>query len=275
MKISIITINLNSGNDLLKTVNNIIGQSYKNFELIIKDGVSTDNSLKELPNDTRLKMVIKKDQGIFDAMNQGLDYITGDFVVFVNAGDEFYDIDTLEKVVNYIKQNNTDKTIFYGDCFTVNKNSFVHFREVMDDTSIMNEIISHPATFYSINYIINRRFDLKYHVTADYEFYVRALKIEGCAFIKIPFVVARYLGGGFSESKKNRVIGYKEVRLIQKKYLDNKANTKYLLRFYFTGKFIKLYISRIGFLSKFYNKVSEFVYNKKHIKYERKAKKNE
>lgn len=88
---SIIVICLNAGTKLKETINSTLGQTYDNYEVIIKDGLSTDNSIDLLPKNSKLKIIRKKDKGIYDAMNQALEEIQGDYVYFLNCGDYFYD----------------------------------------------------------------------------------------------------------------------------------------------------------------------------------------
>ena len=73
IKFSIITVCLNAGNDLLETVESTLKQSYSEFEIIVKDGFSKDESICKLPQDKRIHLVQKKDTGIYDAMNQGIE----------------------------------------------------------------------------------------------------------------------------------------------------------------------------------------------------------
>ena len=100
MKFSIITVSLNSGPKLLETVENILKQTYKDFEIIVKDGGSTDESLSKVKdlNSPFVKVVETPDKGIYDAMNEAVKYATGDYVLFLNAGDKFYSGDVLERV---------------------------------------------------------------------------------------------------------------------------------------------------------------------------------
>ena len=95
IKFSIITVCLNAGNDLLETVESTLKQSYSEFEIIVKDGFSKDESICKLPQDKRIHLVQKKDTGIYDAMNQGIEVAQGDYMIFMNAGDKFYDSGSL------------------------------------------------------------------------------------------------------------------------------------------------------------------------------------
>ena len=94
-KFSIVTVCYNAGDKLHETIATALQQTYENFEIIIKDGLSKDDSLQRVPEDERIFVYSYKDQGIYDAMNQALKEITGDYVYFLNCGDSFYDENVL------------------------------------------------------------------------------------------------------------------------------------------------------------------------------------
>lgn len=104
IKFSIITVCLNAGQDLIDTVENTLNQSYDNFEIIVKDGFSKDGSIEKLPYNDKIKLIQKKDTGIYDAMNQGIEAATGDYLIFMNCGDWFYDGSVLERIDAAIKE---------------------------------------------------------------------------------------------------------------------------------------------------------------------------
>ena len=84
---SIVVVCLNPGEKLLKTVQSVLNQKYGNYEIVVKDGGSTDGSLEQLPADSRIRVYTRPDSGIYDAMNQAMSYVTGQFVQFLNCGD--------------------------------------------------------------------------------------------------------------------------------------------------------------------------------------------
>ena len=115
IKFSIITVCLNAGNDLLETVESTLKQSYSEFEIIVKDGFSKDESICKLPQDKRIHLVQKKDTGIYDAMNQGIEVAQGDYMIFMNAGDKFYDSEVLKRIADGIEETSGD--LYYGRCY--------------------------------------------------------------------------------------------------------------------------------------------------------------
>ena len=118
IKFSIITVCLNAGQDLIDTVENTLNQSYDNFEIIVKDGFSKDGSIEKLPYNDKIKLIQKKDTGIYDAMNQGIEAATGDYLIFMNCGDWFYDGSVLERIDAAIKEK--QEMCYYGCAITEN-----------------------------------------------------------------------------------------------------------------------------------------------------------
>ena len=107
---SIVVVCLNPGEKLTETVNSILSQQYGNYEIIIKDGGSADGSLEKLPADSRIRLLTCKDSGIYDAMNQALPMITGQYVLFLNCGDLFYNDTVLFDMAKVIEnKKNADR----------------------------------------------------------------------------------------------------------------------------------------------------------------------
>ena len=123
MKISIITVCLNSEKTILANLNSILSQTHKNIEHILVDGGSTDNTLKYLnsyPN-LRKKIIIEKKRGIYNAMNKGIKEATGDFIGILNSDDILNSETTIQKLVNIFKKNPKNK-IFLGNVVFFKRN---------------------------------------------------------------------------------------------------------------------------------------------------------
>ena len=101
-KISIITVVLNGEKSIKKTIDSISSQSHKNVEYIVVDGKSKDKTISILrKNKSKIdRLIIEKDKGIYDAMNKGLKYASGDIIGIVNSGDIIYR-NTLKTVNHY------------------------------------------------------------------------------------------------------------------------------------------------------------------------------
>ena len=104
-KFSVITVTYNAGKVLEDTIQSVIFQTYRNVEYIIVDGNSKDNTLEIVDKyRNRISQVISEpDKGLYDAMNKGIQLATGNYLCFLNAGDEFHDNETLQKIVHTLK----------------------------------------------------------------------------------------------------------------------------------------------------------------------------
>ncbi len=111
--LSVVTIVYNNVRDIERTLLSVLNQSYPHIEYIVVDGASTDGTLKLIQSyQDRLSVLIsEKDAGIYDAMNKGLALATGEYVLFMNSGDELYAPDTVAKV--FATHPNAD--IYYGE----------------------------------------------------------------------------------------------------------------------------------------------------------------
>jgi glycosyltransferase involved in cell wall biosynthesis len=110
VKITVITVCYNVENEIEKTVKSVLNQSYANMEYLIIDGKSSDHTLplaENLVSGTDKKVLIysEKDFGIYNAMNRGIMRASGDYVVFMNAGDSFYDEEVLTRAASFIRDN--------------------------------------------------------------------------------------------------------------------------------------------------------------------------
>ena len=227
MRFSIITVSYNAGDKLIETVKSILCQTYKNIEVIVKDGGSTDGSLdkvKEL-SDERVKVYSSKDKGIYDAMNEAVQYASGDYVIFLNAGDFFFNERVLEKVA---KTNPPLKnTIIYGDTYFVRSESLSPAPPKITGSVCYRNIPCHQAILYSRDTLLERGFDISYRIRADFEHFSYSFFKGGRDFKYLGFPICLYEGGGYSESKENR----KKDRLEYNRAV--KANIPLINRFFY------------------------------------------
>ena len=118
MKISIITASYNRGKTIRHTVESVLRQTYPDFEYIVVDGGSTDNSIDivkeyQVAFKGRLKWISERDKGIYDAMNKGIRIATGDVVGILNSDDFYTDENVLQTVADNFVNHSVDAV--YGD----------------------------------------------------------------------------------------------------------------------------------------------------------------
>ena len=260
VQFSIIIVSLNSGDSLLFTINSVLEQNYSNFEIIVKDGMSSDSSLINIPNnDRRIKIFKKPDKGIYDAMNQAIQYAKGRFVIFMNCGDSFYDSKVLNNLCNFLEEENA---IYYGNCYTRNRGYVLKYPDVFNDYVCFTKTLCHQSTIYPLKLLKQRSFNTDYRIDADFEYYVNAY-CNGTKIKHIDMIISNYEGGGVSETPKNRKESIKKAKLILKKNLGNKR--------YYLAKFkadlrlfsFKQWLSSLSWFYPLYIKIAAKHYGRK------------
>jgi len=242
---SIVVVCLNPGTKLADTVKSILSQQYGNYEIIIKDGGSADGSLQALPKDSRIRIYCEKDTGIYDAMNQALPRMLGQYVLFLNCGDYFYDDQVLGKMAESITGKNAEdaadgtesgqipeageltenrKTrlrIFYGNQYNELQKCVVYSAPKVNDFTCYRNVPCHQVCFYDTRLFAERGYDLQYKVRADYEHFLYCIYNKKAEAVYTETLIARYEGGGFSETKENRRRSAIEHRKITTYYMGS------------------------------------------------------
>lgn len=202
-KLSVITIVFNNVRDIERTILSVINQSYSNIEYVVIDGGSVDGTLEILNKyRPRISTVISEtDNGIYDAMNKGLANATGDYVLFMNSGDEIYAPDTVEKIFS----TQPDADIYYGETemFDENWKSLGQRRHKAPLQFTWKDFkhgmsISHQAIY--IRRAITTLYDTNYKLSADIDWILRAAK-KAKNIVNTNRYVAKYLVGGMSKKR--------------------------------------------------------------------------
>ncbi len=179
---SIITVCYNAAATIEDTIQSVISQTYHHTEYIIVDGGSKDGTMDIVRRyANRIARIISEpDSGLYDAMNKGLRMATGDYVCFLNAGDEFHEDDTLQLMVHSIK-GDALPDIMYGETEIVDRNGhFLRMRrhkapEQLDWKSFrQGMMVCHQAFFCKRS--IADEFDLRYRYSSDFDWCIRQLK---------------------------------------------------------------------------------------------------
>jgi len=234
--VSIITVVKNNEKYLEETIKSIINQSYKNFEYIIIDGNSSDDTLKIIKkNNKNIDFWISEnDEGIYDAFNKGLDLARGKFIGFVNSGD-LLTTNAIQILKDYdIKNPNID--FLFG---TVKKHwGTLHGYRPWKIHFSWGFYSSHSTGFFVKKKAAKKigKYNLKYSYSADYDYFFRMIvqhKLQGIGTKKNE-LFGIFRPGGYS-SKINFIDHFFETIKIR---LDNKQN-KFLVLFIFILKFLK------------------------------------
>ena len=275
---SIVVVSLNPGDKLFSTLQSILDQDYGNFEIIIKDGGSTDGSVQRLfgegterkiPADSRIRFFQEPDSGIYDGMNQAVQKIQGQYVLFLNCGDRFFNRSVLSDAASFIeKQESTEvgrgrSYIFYGDQFNQQQNSPVHSAPVMNDFTCYRNVPCHQVCFYDAQLFAQRGYDTDYRVRADYEHFLYCIYDKNARAVYMPVTVAFYEGGGFSETKENRKRSALEHKVITRYYQGWGKSTWFAFLMLISLAPLRTWIAENPALAGFYNKVKSAVYGRR------------
>lgn len=181
-KFSIITVTYNAGATLEDTIQSVITQTYRNLEYIIIDGGSKDRTLEiiEQYRPHIHKVVCEPDKGLYDAMNKGIKQAAGDYICFLNAGDELHEDDTLLLMVHSITES-TLPDVLYGETAIVDEEGhFVRMRRLSAPEHLTwksfksGMLVCHQAFFARRD--LAEPFDLRYRFSADFDWCIRIMK---------------------------------------------------------------------------------------------------
>ena len=202
-KLSVITIVYNNVKDIERTMLSVLNQSYLHLEYIVIDGASKDGTQKviEKYRDKITRYISEPDHGIYDAMNKGLALATGDYVLFMNSGDEIYSPDTVTDVFD--NQNSAD--IYYGETEMYNEKweSQGQRRHCAPENFNWRSFkygmsVGHQAIY--IKRSITEPYDLQYKYSSDIDWIIKAAK-KASSIVNTHMYVAKYLVGGMSKKK--------------------------------------------------------------------------
>jgi glycosyltransferase involved in cell wall biosynthesis len=202
---SIVTVVKNAENLISATLDSVLAQSYKNYELILIDGDSDDATLqraKELLSSSNIKSAVisEPDTGIYDAMNKGVKLSSGQYIIFINAGDFLYSNHTLGKIAKHIAQN-PSYDIFYGDSIVKYKSFQKPLKAGGLESIKFGMQFSHQSTIVNNELLKNFPFNLKFRIASDYDFLLLLYR-KNYRFFYMNFPVSITLSGGISDSRR-------------------------------------------------------------------------
>ena len=211
MKISTVTVCRNSRATIAHTIESFLRQSHPDKELLVIDGASTDNTVEIVKsfNSTAIRIISEEDQGIYDAMNKGLENFSGDAVGFLNSDDIYHSASCLARLAEALESADAA----YGDLITVSDHISGKIVREWEAGSFKPGAFRkgwmppHP-TFYVRRELAEKTgaFDLNYRISADYDFMLRALELHNPQVRYIPEVLVDFMMGGVSTAGPGAVI---------------------------------------------------------------------
>ena len=213
MKVTVVTAVLNDAGHIEQTILSVISQTDIEIEYIIVDGGSKDGTLELIGKykDKISLLISEPDRGVYDAMNKGIKYSTGDFVYFLNSGDVLLNPSILSKIkLEELKERNAiiygNVVVAYGNIEALEKprpffNSKMKFKGIG---------ICHQSMFFPGKLIRNEKYDLSYNIAADYDLAYRLWR-KGTVFLYKDITIAKYdWGKGISSNPYKLLDVYRE-----------------------------------------------------------------
>lgn len=222
---SVITVTYNAQKHIERTIESVLEQTYDNVEYIIIDGDSTDSTVKIAKRyiDRIAKIISEPDKGLYHAMNKAFNIATGDFICFLNAGDTFYEKDTLIKVASLLNNNNNEHSlpdIIYGETAIVDVNGrFIRMRRLKTPQQLTwksyrnGMTVCHQA--FWVRTSIAERYNLNYRYSSDFDWCIRMAK-KANRIKNTHLTLVYYLNEGLTTS--NRWASLKERFSIMTKH---------------------------------------------------------
>lgn len=209
-KISIVTVTYNAQDFIESTLKSVFSQSYTHLEHVIIDGASTDDTMRIINHFTndKLKVYSEKDSGLYDAMNKSFQKTSGEYIIFLNAGDVFYAEDTLTQV--FSSSNGED--FIYGDTVIVNSEGVERpmHKPKPDQKSLSYRSFINGMVICHQSMIVKREkavlFDDKnYKIACDIDWAIRTTK--NCqTFLDTGIYISKFLDGGLSHNNRKRAV---------------------------------------------------------------------
>jgi glycosyltransferase involved in cell wall biosynthesis len=204
VEISVVTINFNNKAGLEQTVSSVVGQTFPGFEFIIIDGGSTDGSLDIITNagERDNYSISEKDNGIYDAMNKGIQQASGNYIMFLNSGDTLSNERVLTQAIEGINQFPAFD-IYYGDMIIVNDANnplpnHCTYPDALDLNFFKKDTLNHQASFIRADLFSQfGLYPLKYKLAADYWLFLLAF-LNNKRFFHLPFPMVNYDLSGLS-----------------------------------------------------------------------------
>lgn len=215
-KISIITINYNNARGLEKTIESVVAQNYCDLEYIIIDGGSTDESVEIIKKNKTVinKWISEKDNGVYNALNKGIKIATGDYLLFLNSGDHFYNSEVLNLNTKHIDVQ--DIIIFDIHLYGLGKDYIHRHPDELHFSFLFEETFAHQSVFIKRSLFDEiGLYDENLKIVSDWKFFIYAI-VSGATYKFVHNVLSTFYFGGISSTVQGTRIRQKERETILK-----------------------------------------------------------
>jgi putative colanic acid biosynthesis glycosyltransferase len=214
--ITIITVVFNSAATIERTLQSVSDQTYDNFEYVVIDGGSSDGTIELIQKYTDAidYWISEADRGIYDAMNKGVAASSGEYIMFLNAGDFFYSSSILGETAHAMLKDTPRKALYYGDVIYESGNRF--FSRVSAAILVINTI-HHQGAFYRRELFSNFEYDKSLAVAADYELNLK-IYLDKSSTRKLVEIIAVCETLGISQTASALKVNY-ENHVVRKRHI--------------------------------------------------------
>lgn len=202
MFLTIITPTFNSEKNILRCLSSVISQNFENYEQLLIDNSSVDKtiSIARNFNNPKLKIISERDSGIYDAMNKGINFSKGKYLLFLNSDDELYDTNFLLNSEKILQSKKID--ILYSNIQYRKNKLNIKRKYIFGDTYAIDSFgyhLPHPGTIIKKDYM-NKigLFNTRYKISADFDFFIRAKKHKKTTYYYYNFYTIIMSPGGAS-----------------------------------------------------------------------------
>ncbi|WP_346316642.1 glycosyltransferase family 2 protein [Chitinophaga sp. YIM B06452] len=246
--ISVITVVYNDVSNIEATIQNVLMQDYAGIEYIVIDGGSTDGTVDVIRRYSgKIRYwVSEKDRGIYDAMNKGIKEVSGEYAIFMNSGDKFFNPAVISSIFNKdIIWANKPAVIYGNTCIKHGPHEVL--KEVSKEPDIFNAMpFCHQSVFISAVHLKKYLFNLDFKIIADREMITRMF-VDKCGFHQVKEVISIIQGEGYSnlsrykfQKEENRMLmNLQQISPRRARISEKKAWIKDLLANFIPDKLIQ------------------------------------
>jgi glycosyltransferase involved in cell wall biosynthesis len=216
---SVIIPTYNSAKNISGCIKSITDQSFSDWEILVIDNLSADDTLAKVSSfkSEKINIISEKDNGVYDAMNKGIQMANGKWLYFLGSDDRLYNNEVLKHISSLIKKHSQCRIIF-GNVIT--SNNTIEKYTNYGFTELLDRCVCHQAIFYSRELFESRPYRLQYGIAADWDFNMQVFKPENHP-LYADMLIAHYSLEGMSGNWRQHP-----------DYLQNFANKKAVIRRY-------------------------------------------
>lgn len=222
MKFTVITIAYNEEKSMAETMQSVLEQNYKDLEYLIIDGGSSDHTVEIAKGLTKesgrdIKIYSEPDFGVYNAMNRGITRASGDYVMFMNAGDSFCGETILSDIARQIHQHG--EAIYYGQAYLMRKGRCVGKkmikRKMLLKMLLSGKMPTHQSIAAPVSLMKKCYFNEIYKIRSDYDWILKCYK-AGMKFVEMDFPVCRFDNSGLSTRASAKTRSRQETVVIRR-----------------------------------------------------------